>query len=178
MNFYMRLFNLYLLLTVVLLAGCQSEKHKQSKLISALRVHVESKTDVVGDLGTTSTISLIRNAPVTVTVNRSPILSENDIGAAAVMATPGGFAVEVQFNSMGTLTLEQFTAANPGKHLVIFAQWGEKGSDGRWIAAPLITHRIVNGLLAFTPDLSREDSQRLVLGLNNVAKKNAKGEMK
>ena len=178
MSFYPRLFNLYLLSAALLLAGCASEKSKSAKLLSALRVHVEAKTDVAGALGTTTTISLIRSAPVTVTVNRSPILSENDIGAAALMATPGGFAVEVQFNSMGTLTLEQFTAANPGKHLVIFAQWGEKGSDGRWIAAPLITHRIANGLLAFTPDLSRKDSDRLVLGLNNIAKKNSKGAMK
>ncbi len=161
-----------------MLAGCESEKHKQDKLVSALRVHVEARADGTGDLGTTTTISIIRNAPVTVTVTRTPILSENDIAAAAVMSTPGGFAVEVQFNSMGTLTLEQFTAANPGKHLVLFGQWGEKGSDGRWLAAPLITHRIANGLLAFTPDLSREDSDRFVLGLNNIAKKNAKGEMK
>ena len=178
MNFYARLFNLYLLLTAILLAGCQSEQHKKDKLVSALRVHVEAKADVVGKLGTTTTVSIIRNAPVTVTVSRTPILSEDDVAQAAVMSTPGGFAVEVQFTPMGMLTLEQFTAANPGKHLVIFGQWGEKGSDGRWLAAPLITHRILNGLLAFTPDLSREDSDRLVLGLNNIAKKNRKGEMK
>ena len=49
--------------------------------------------------------------------------------------------------------LEQYTAANPGRHLVIFGQWGDKLADGRWLAAPLITHRISNGLLAFTPDI-------------------------
>jgi len=171
MNFYPRLFNLYLLSAALLLAGCASEKSKQAKLMSALRVHVESNISGPNGFGTTQTISFIRSEPVTITVNTTPILAENDITQAAVMSSPGGFAVEVQFNSMGTLTLEQFTAANPGKHLVIFGQWGEKGNEGRWIAAPLITHRIANGLLAFTPDASREDCDRLVLGLNNVARK-------
>jgi len=171
MSFYPRLFNLYLLSAALLLAGCASEKSKSAKLLSALRVHVEANITGPDAFGTTETISLIRSAPVTITVARNPILSETDVAQAAVMNVPGGFAVEIQFNHMGTLTLEQFTAANPGKHLVVFGQWGEKGTEGRWIAAPLITHRIANGLLAFTPDATREDSDRLVLGLNNVARK-------
>ena len=74
--------------------------------------------------------------------------------------------------------LEQYSAANPGKHFAIFGQWGEKLADGRWLAAPLITHRIADGMLSFTPDMSREEADRLVLGLNNVAKKILKGQFK
>jgi hypothetical protein len=66
--------------------------------------------------------------------------------------------------------LEHNTAGNPGRHLVIFGQWGDKLTDGRWLAAPLITHRIGDSLLAFTPDTTRDEADQLVLGLDNVAK--------
>jgi murein DD-endopeptidase MepM/ murein hydrolase activator NlpD len=49
---------------------------------------------------------------------------------------------------------------------------GRKTRDGRWLAAPIITRRISNGVLVFTPDCSREEADQLVLGLNNVAKEN------
>ena len=38
----------------------------------------------------------------------------------------------------------------------------------RWIAALLITRRIADGLLTFTPDASREEADAMVLGWNNV----------
>jgi hypothetical protein len=65
--------------------------------------------------------------------------------------------------------LEQYSAGNPGRHFVIFGQWGDKLANGRWLAAPLITHRIANGVLTFTPDLSRPEADQMVLGLSNVA---------
>jgi hypothetical protein len=94
---------------------------------------------------------------------------------ARIIDTPGGFAVEIQFDQTSGLMLEQYSAANPGLHFVIFGQWGEKVSDSRWLAAPLITRRIANGQLSFTPDLTRVEAERFVLGLNNVAKKLKKG---
>jgi hypothetical protein len=100
-----------------------------------------------------------------------PILTEANVVAARVIETPGGFAVEIQFDESSSLMLEQYSSSNLGLHFVIFGQWGEKASDGRWLAAPLITHRIANGQLAFTPDITRAQADRLVLGLNNVAKK-------
>ena len=98
--------------------------------------------------------------------------------AAKVIDTPGGFAIEIQFDETGTWLLEQYSAANPGGHFVIFGQWGDKLVNGRWLAAPLITHRIANGVLAFTPDCSREEADQLVLGLNNVAAQIRKRQMK
>ena len=54
-----------------------------------------------------------------------------------------------------------------GKHLVIFSYFDQ----GRWLAAPLITGKNSTGLLTFTPDATREEAERIVRGLNNVAKK-------
>jgi hypothetical protein len=176
-----RRFNLFLTLTaaLALMCGCKTEKQqeqeKQNKVVAALRVHIETSADNAGDMSTAQTISLPRSDPMLVTIGHDPFLTEANIIAARIIDAPGGFAVEIKFDETGTWTLEQYSASNPGKHFAVFGQWGEKLADGRWLAAPLITHRIGDGLLAFTPDASREECDQLVLGLNNVAKKIQKG---
>ena len=139
MNFYGRRFNLYLLLAaLVLLAGCALFK-RQDKGEAALRVHIESGEHLSEG---TKTISVLRATPVMVTIVTEPILTEADIAGASLITTPGGFAVQVKFDESGSLILEQYSSANPGKHLVIFGQWGEKLVNGRWLAAPSINgHR-------------------------------------
>jgi preprotein translocase subunit SecD len=175
MNFCARRFNLYLLLAtgLVLLAGCATDK--KEKKIALLRVHIESSANAPGG---GQTISVLRDKPVNVTVAAEPVLSEANIVAAKVIDTPGGFAVEIKFDQTGTWILEQYTAVNPGKHFVIFGQWGDKLASTRWLAAPIITHRIANGILAFTPDADREEMKQLEQGLNNNAKNNLKGSLK
>jgi preprotein translocase subunit SecD len=176
MNFYAVRFNLYLLLAVVALAGCQTHKHeKKDKHVSMLRFHLENKAQAAG---TGKTVSVLRSEPVLVTINNEPSLTERDIVKAQLLETPGGFAIEVKFNETGTWALEQFTSANSGRHFAIFSQWSDKAKDSRWIAAPIISHRIANGVYSFTPDTSREEAQAIVVGLNNMAEQLAKEEMK
>lgn len=171
-----RQFNLYLLLlaALALFCGCQSGK-KDKEPTGALRIHIESNDNLSG---TCRTVSVLRADPVLVSIADDPILTEANIIKAAIIQVPGGFAIEVYFDQTGAWTLEQFSAANPGRHFVIFGQWGDKLAQGRWLAAPLITHRIANGTLAFTPDASRQEADELVLGLNNVAKQNLKALLK
>jgi hypothetical protein len=175
MAVWKRQFNVYLawVAALALLCGCQT--HRQKGPAGALRVHVEVNPD---SLGASQTISVVRSDPVLVTVTRDPILTEANVAAARVTEVPGGFAVEIQFDENATWLLEQYSAANPGKHFVIFGQWGEKLANSRWLAAPLITHRIANGVLAFTADCSRAEADQLVLGLNNVAAQTRKRQMK
>ncbi len=171
-----RRFNLFLALTALAtLCGCQMAKDRPGKEASALRVHLEVNA---ANSGTSQEVSVLRSVPETFTITKEPILTEAGIIAARIINAPGGFAVEVQFDEISTLMLEQYSAANAGKHFVIFGQWGEKPADGRWLAAPFITHRIVGGRLSFTPDMTRAEADRLVLGLNNVAKKTLKGQLK
>jgi hypothetical protein len=177
MKCYARRFNLYLLLLgVVLLAGngCKtgSDADKQT---ASLRIYLENRAQITGS---GQTVSVLRSSPVLVTINSEPALTEANIIAATVLTTPGGYAIEVKFDEMGTLMLEQFTAANIGRHFVIFSQWSDKAMDSRWLAAPLIVHRIPNGLLSFTPDASLDEDKQIVRGLNNMAKQLAKGKMK
>jgi preprotein translocase subunit SecD len=173
-----RRFNVYFALAaaVALLCGCQTSQHdKADKKTGALRVYIETNP---GPEGTSKTITLLRADPVVLTIAPDPILTEASIIAAKVIETPGGFAIEVRFDEISAMTLEQFTATYPGRHLAIYGQWGDKPATGRWLAAPLITHRIGDGVLAFTPDATREEADELVLGLNNVAKKIQKGLLK
>jgi len=168
MNFCARRFNLYLtLLLAVMICGCGTFHKKKPDKISAVRIHMEAP---VGVPGQTRTVTVLRSSPLVVTVDIHPVLSEQNLLAAQLIETPGGFAVRLQFDETGGWMLEQATASNPGKHLVVFGQWGETSGDGRFLAIPLITGRNSSGVLSFTPDCSREEAQRFVDGLNEVSK--------
>ena len=43
--------------------------------------------------------------------------------------------------------------------------------DGRWLAAPIIQRRIASETLVFSPDASREETEKWVAGLSLAAKK-------
>jgi hypothetical protein len=171
MNFYAGRFNLYLTAFLALAlvgAGCSTFKKKKEEPVGAVRVHIESTANAAGE---GQTVSVLRADPVLVTISKDAVLTEADLFQAALVATPGGFSVELKFDETGAWTLEQFSAAYSGKHFVIYAQWGEKLKDGRWVAAPLITGRNPTGVLSFTPDMSHDEAQKFVAGLNAVAKK-------
>ena len=171
MKVWTQRFNIYLTLLALLcpVSGCLTNKPHGPT--SALRIHVEASPNY---LGTSETISVLRADPVVISIAKDPILTEANIIAAELIEAPGGFAVEVRFDESGTQILEEYTAANTGLHLAIFGQWGDKISAARWLSAPLITHRIGNGVLAFTPDMSHDEAVQLVTGLKNVAEFNKK----
>jgi preprotein translocase subunit SecD len=166
MEAWSRQFNIYLTLaaTLALVCGCETDRPRGP--VSTLRVHIEANSDTSS---TSETISVLRATPVLITITQEPVLTEANIVAAKVIDAPGGFAIEVHFDETGSWILEQYTAANTGHHFAIFGQWSDKPADSRWLAAPLISHRIAGGVLAFTPDLSRLEADQLVIGLSNVA---------
>jgi len=168
MNFYVRRFNLYLLLVLVAMSagGCAWTKKKIEK-VGAIRIHIEAPVQVTGK---TETIKVLRSQPVEIMVEEDPVVTERNIIAATLLETPGGFGVRVKFDETGSWMIEQATAGNPGKHLAVYGQWGETISEGRWLAAPVITHRIADGVITFTPDATREEAMKLVEGLNHTAK--------
>lgn len=158
-------FNFFLVLSaLLLLTSCaSSEERKRKKEYSNIRIHVESDSST----DRSSAVSVHRAAPVLLNVEREPILDEHNVVAAMVVDQPGGFAIQVQFDRQGSWILERTTVTQRGKHLVIFSFFGE----ARWLAAPLITGKNSTGRLTFTPDATREEADRVVLGLNNVARK-------
>ena len=158
-------FNIYLLaLTLLLAAGCKTaEEKKKSKELTLLFVHIETNSD---GSERNKGVTILRSSPIEVNIERDPFLTQNDVEAAFVVANPqGGFWIKVQFNRHGALLLENASTTFKGKRFAILSQFG----DARWLAAPIITQRITNGQLVFTPDATFDEAERIVRGLNNVA---------
>jgi preprotein translocase subunit SecD len=189
-------FNLYLALAVMFWlamarqsARAADKQHEDKKPLSALRLHIEmAKTDVktnsivdpkADPFARTETAEVYRAHKIPFTVDRNPFLTESFVKEAKVVEVTGGFALQIQFDTQGTWLLEDYTGANRSKHIVVWSQFFNPGeqkiNSGRWLAAPQIHKRISDGLFVFTPDATREEADRIVLGLNHVAKRLATG---
>ena len=172
-------FNTYLLLGAFLMAavGCETtgagkkDEKNEKKQLSTLRIHLEANRD-----GTQAKdpVPVFRESPLLVNINKAPFLTEANVTGAKLLDVMGGFVIQLQFDHAGLFLLEEYTVANKGRRMAIFSQFGATSKEARWLAAPLIKQRIVDGSLTFTPDASREEAERIVRGLNNVAAKNQK----
>jgi hypothetical protein len=164
-------FNLYLCaglcLTLVLTGGCQTEKHKRKYQPSTLQVHVEIHSD---GTNLSERVPIYRQHPFMVNVDKEPILTELNMAGAQVVEVVGGFAIHLQFDRQGSIVLEQNSVDHQGRRFAIYCEFGEKLKEKRWLAAPIVSRRISNGILVFTPDATREEADELVFGLNNIAR--------
>jgi hypothetical protein len=168
-------FNTYLLLALcsLIAGGCQTDKSDKSpkskgkKDLCTLQVHIEVNSD---GSNRNEPVPIYRAKPVLVNVEKLPFITEKNVVSAALIDEQGGFAIQIQFDRQGTWLLEQYSAVNRGRHIAILSDFGEV----RWLAAPLLTKRIPNGLLSFTPDATREEAERIVRCLNNVGAQNRK----
>lgn len=163
-------FNFYLLaaLALAVVGGCATGAGKEKNREASVRFHLEVNA---GPGGQGTNVLVGRSAPFTVTVDRQPFLSEFNVEKASVVDALGGFAIVLQFNPEGTILLEQYTTAYRGRRAGILAEFGEI----RWLAAPVMQSRIVNGQFVFTPDATREEAGRIVSGVNRVAELVRKG---
>ena len=160
-------FNTYLLLLAASILGCSSIGKKKKEL-STFRIHIETNADGSGH---NSPVSINRSEPFTVNVEKVPFITEYHVENAVLIDALGGFQIMVQLNRQGTWLLEQYSLASRDKRAVIFSNFG----DPRWLAAPKLSRRISDGVLVFTPDATREESDRLVRGLNNLVAQIKKG---
>jgi len=171
MKVYTSRFNLFFALAILLVSLCGCTLFKHDPPTAALRIHMELSPDSAsGPVNTAQTVTLLRADPVQVTIDKDPILTEANLVAVRLISTPEAPAVEIRFDENGTWILEQYSASNPGRHFVVFGQWGKKLKEARWLAAPLITQRINDGILSFTPDMTRDEANQFILGLSNVVK--------
>jgi preprotein translocase subunit SecD len=166
-------FNTYLLVALaaaaVAFCGCQTTAQKKpDKLLSTLRLHLETSRDAST---ASEPVPVYREKPVWVNVEKMPSLTEGSVSAASVIDAVGGYALRIEFDHRGATFLETCSTANRGRRIAIFCQFGQDLKTFRWLAAPVISHRISDGVLVFTPDATREEAEEIALGLNNVSKK-------
>jgi len=152
---------------LVSLTSCQSPEAKRNRQLARARVYLEVGA---GRQGQTQQVTVLRAAPMNLTVETNPFLNEIHVASAQIIDNPGGFVLSIHMNQKGAWLLEQYTASHHNRRMAIRCQWGvaPKVQD-RWVAAPLITRRIADGVLNFTPDASREEVEEIVIGLNNYA---------
>jgi hypothetical protein len=60
-----------------------------------------------------------------------------------------------------------WTVSKQGRRVAVWSKW----TEGRWLAAPQVMKPIEDGVLVFAIDGTREEAERIVRGLNNVAVK-------
>jgi hypothetical protein len=164
-------FNLYLLLALAaaMACGCRTHKNDKAKQLATLRVHLESGAE---GLSRELTVPIYRASPVDIRVEQEPFLTEAHVAGARVVDVLGGFDLQIQLNRQGTWLLQEYSASNLGKHYAIFSQFGEKGKEARWLAAPQFARIMSDGVIQFTPDATREEADEIAVGLNNIARKN------
>lgn len=164
-------FNIYLTVALVaaVVCGCRTaSESKAKKQLSTLRLHLETGRDAAG---ATKAVPVYRRQPFMINVEKTTCLNESNVSEARVVDVVGGFALRIQYDHAGTALLEQASTANRGKRIAVFSQFGENLKDYRWLAAPVISQRITDGVFIFTPDATREEAEEIALGLNNTAKK-------
>jgi hypothetical protein len=191
MKSWLRSFNIYFYLLAALAVvsgGCSSSGLSMRKEYSTLRVYMEGAPRE-------SPMVYVTRARTLMYIKPEPILTEEDVQKATLADNPDGtFEIQVTFNDHGSLVLDMQTTSNRGKHLIIFSHfppkgWKEPKDSGTdsaeppkpgeprisgWLAAPLIQTGFSNGSLKFTPDASHEEADRIVRGLNNMARDLAK----
>lgn len=168
-------FNFYLFVLAILglAVGCQTaEERRRGNLSTSLWLHVESPSTLIE----TNHLAGATIAGVRFVFSRRPFLTEDYVQSAELIDAPqGGYAIQVGYDDHGRMALDAVSAEARGRHIVVLAKFGpKKKPEQRWIAAPLVRHRITDGVFTFTPDATREEAEDIVFGLQNVARKNAK----
>ncbi len=163
-------FNLNLMVLGMLLCGtlgCQMLKRDPKRQPATLRIHLESNP-LPGDAS--QVISVVRSAPIQITIEKQPFLSEIHLASAQVVEWDNAYALSLQFNDQGRRLLEQYSAANAYRRMAIRSQFrlGTNVFD-RWLGAPIIPGRISSGIISFTPDANREEAEAIARGWNNAA---------
>ena len=155
----------------------EQKKKLEAKQMAQIRIYREviefsGRASELGTLGVNKA-TVGRSDPVEMTVQREAVLDERDVKRATLVEQRDqSFSIAVDFVQRGSMVLHMNSVAAKGQRLVIAARWSN-GTNvfNRWIAAPLMRRALDQGVIVFTPDMSREESVLFVRGLNNVAVK-------
>lgn len=141
--------------------GCQTPGGGEKKPLSQLKFYIEAVDNEMRSME----LSVFQRNPITIRVDRSPVLQEVDLEFADLVQDEFGYTIRLRFNQRGGWILESETAQHLGQRMVVVASFDEVN---RAIAAWPIRTRNGASALEFVPDATLEESLRLVEGLRNV----------
>lgn len=170
-NFYLFALNTMLLAALAGMPGlgcAERDAHGNKRKPAQLRFHLEANNDVPDRL---TTVTLGRAAPFSYTVARWPMFKDDQVVAATLLEKDGLYSIRIKLDHQGGTMLNQLSSANNGRRIAVWADFGEV----RWIGSIFIAKRITNGELTFTPDTTKEQAERIVDGVNYLAKLSAEG---
>jgi len=159
--------------TLMLTAGCASTKSKKN-YPPIMQFYLES---TIPDPERNLKVRISEEPPVDITIDRSRLMDQSNIRNIGIVERTGTFALMIAFDYRGTRILEQISTANRGQRCAIYCEFTfNKTNVSRWLGAPVITHRITDGILEFTPRMSREEAEVLVKQMQPVIKQNLKNQ--
>lgn len=168
MKLWRRGFNQYLVATLLLgTAGCSTMDEEDAPLLTSLSVHLEAGSAEAGQSGA---VRILRSRPLSINIQFRPFLTQDHVVKADLHDSFGTHDIALHLNREGQLILHNTLRANPGMRVAFYCQFG-KEEEGRWLAAPRFDPREIQDVLVFTPDADRDESVRVVLGLNQLARK-------
>ena len=143
--------------------AAQKKKEKENrKKYSLVKFFLETPE---GSQNKIQEIEVYRAYPERITIGTMPFIDERDFKDVNIVETPDeGFMIEFILTSEGSSILQNITGRYRGRRIIIFANFG----DPRYLGAPKIEKIITNGILRITPDASREEAERFVLGMKNT----------
>jgi hypothetical protein len=118
-------------------------------------------------------VPIYRSRPLMVNVMLEPMLTNENIEMADLVDVEGGWAIRIKLKDQGIRALEIASMRNRGKRLAVRAAFPQI----RWLAAPILTRRIEDGIFIFTPDATREEAERIVRGINNTVKRITRNQL-
>jgi hypothetical protein len=143
--------------------GVEKDAANPDKQASTIRFHMETESIGMG----TGKIKVIRSSPVTLNIEKGHFVDEGYVEDAQVLDGMGSPRILIKLTTSGALRLQMWTVSKQGRRVAIWSKW----TEGRWLAAPQVMKPIEDGVLVFAIDGTREEAERIVRGLNNVAVK-------
>lgn len=149
----MRFQRCFLALALLGLTACQSHPPAGA---ATIRLHLPANP---ASPETRRLAVALRTPAISLQVDSFPILTESYLEHAELVGEGDNFSIRLTFNAHGTFVLEHASLNNRDQLLVIFI-------NGSPVAAPQLKQRISDGVFQFTPDMAREDAEKVVKGLN------------
>ena len=142
----------------LLLAGCALFRHQEPP--ATLRLYEEATSTLPED---NVRMVAIPKLGLKIPLNPYATISEEDVDKATLEQTPGGAAIEVQFDVSGSMVFNEMTTRCRGQYIVTFL-------NNRPVAAWLVDRRVTNGQFVVEGDFTDEEAGKAVDSLNKQSK--------